>query len=65
MFIEDIWVDCITKEDIRKLDYYHHTKDQIINLNLANLPDDLVDDGNVLDPIYETTKISNTPLPFI
>lgn len=30
--IEDIWIDCRTK-DIRKLDYCHLTKEQIIDLN--------------------------------
>lgn len=55
--IEDIWADCRIEEDIGKLDYCHLTKDQIINPNLEDVPDDLVDDGNVIDFVYESRKL--------
>lgn len=37
----------------------------MVNLNLIDVHDDLVDDGNILDPVYESKKIANTPLSFI
>lgn len=63
--IEDVWIDCRTEEDIKKLDYCHLIVEQIENLDLANIPKDLEDDGDILDPMYEKNKVVRSHLPLI
>lgn len=63
--IEDVWVDCRSKHDVRKLDYYRLTVEQIENFCLTDDPDNLKEDGDVLDPTYEKNKVSSTPFPLI
>lgn len=63
--IEYIWIECRSGKDIKKLDYCHLTKEHIIDINLADVPEDLHDDGDILEPVYEANKIDSTPLPLI
>lgn len=64
-WIQDVWVDCRTKNDVRKLDYCYLTVNQIREFDLANISNDLEDDGNVPDLAYVDNKVSSTPLPLI
>lgn len=61
--IEYVWVDCCTKEDVQRMDYYHLTVEQIENVDLANVPKDLEENGDILDPKYEINKVVGLPLP--
>lgn len=63
--VEDIWICCRTKEVIRSLDYCRLIVDQNENLNLLDMPEDLEDDGIVLDPTYEKNNVADSPLPLI
>ena len=52
--IEDIWIDMRTELDIMKTDYCRLTFQQIIGLNMLEIPPDfqVEDDGNILDPKF-------------
>lgn len=63
--IEDVWVDCRMKHDIRKLDYCRLTVDQIREFDLVDIPNDLEEDDNVLDLTYVDKNVSSTSLPLI
>lgn len=62
---EDVWVDCRSEHDSRKLDYCHLTVEQIENFGLVDVPGDLEEDDDILDPMFEKKKVSSTPLPLI
>lgn len=52
--IKDIWIDMRTKLDIMKMDYCRLTLQQIIDLNMLEIPSyfQVEDDGNILDPEF-------------
>ena len=52
--IEDIWIDMRTELDIMKMDYSRLTLQQVIDLNMLEIPFDyqVEDDGNILDLEY-------------
>lgn len=41
------------------------TLEQVIDLNLVDIPKGMIDDGNVLDPEYVTWRVDEAPLPLI
>lgn len=55
--IEDVWVDCRTEEDVRKMDQCRLIVEQIENFDLADVPEDLEEDGDIIDPAYEKKKL--------
>lgn len=66
--VEDVWIDLCTDKDIRRMDYNRLTLEQIVDLDLADIPQGMVDDEEVLDPIYEPTidcKNSSSSNPVI
>lgn len=63
--IEDIWADLRTEKEIRKMDYCRLTAEQIVDLNLMNMPQGMIDDGNVLDPEFVNQNVDEAPLPSI
>ena len=52
--IEDIWIDLLTQLDIMRMDYCRLTLQQIIDVNMLEIPSNLLieDDVNILDPEY-------------
>lgn len=63
--IEDVWIDCRIEEDIQSLDYFRLIVEKIENFNLANIPKNLEEDGDILDPMYKKNKVVRSPLPLI
>lgn len=47
------------------MDYCRLTLEQIIDLNLMDIPQGMIDDGNVLDPEYLSRRVEEAPLPLI
>lgn len=41
------------------------TVEQIENFGIVDVSDDLEEDGDILDPLYENNEVSSTPLPLI
>lgn len=64
-WIEDVWADCRSDHDVRRLDYCLLTVEQIENFGLADVPDDLEEDSDILDPLYKNNRVYSTPLPLI
>ncbi|XP_057862524.1 uncharacterized protein LOC131070880 [Cryptomeria japonica] len=48
--IEDIWVDLRTEMEVLKMDYCRLTVEQVIDLNLVDISQGMIDNGDVLDP---------------
>lgn len=64
-WIEDVQADCRSEHDVRKFDYSWLTVEQIEDFGLADVPEDLEENSDILDPMYEKNKVSSTPLPLI
>ena len=63
--IEDIWIDMRTELDIMKMDYCKLILQQIIDLNMLEIPPNfqVEDDGNILDPEFHQAGF-NRMCPF-
>ena len=64
--IEDIWIDLHTEMDIMKIDYCRITLQQIIDLNIVEIPPSfqIKDDGNILDPEYHQAGVVHNKVMF-
>lgn len=63
--IEDIWVDLRTEAKVLKMDYCRLTIEQIVDLNLVDIPQGMIDDGHILDPEYTSRRVEEASLPLI
>lgn len=61
--LEDVWADCKSDEDVRRMDYSHLTLDEIENLDFARIPNTMEDTSDIVDLVYYEQKIVDTPLP--
>lgn len=61
--VEDIWVYLHIDEDITRLYHNRLILQEIMDLDLADILDDMEDDEDILEPIYISQNIVDTPLP--
>lgn len=60
--IEDVWIDLHIEEDIRRMNFSRLTLEQILNFDLTDILEEIEDDEEIVDSIYEQQKIAETPL---